>query len=314
MSPLVFVLVGLVVFITHALEAVTGFGCTVLALPFVTALVGVKTGVPILATLAWLLALYIVITKWKDINFREFGIIVLSVGLGLPVGMIAFKRLDPLILKKALALFITLSASWQVYRRFAFHRPTGIVFAAPEHSSAASKTEVPISLVGEPVIEAAIAKAEAEQPLSAQNPPITAANHPSNSPNCPAALPGALPAGLQGRLPYILLLILGGIVHGAFASGGPLVVLYAAKALPDKGSFRATLCLLWTSLNSVLLWNYMLSKTFTPMIIEGTLGMIPFLVAGIIAGEYIHNRVNSELFGKFVFIALLCTGLFMLFL
>ncbi len=36
---------GLTVFVTHALEAVTGFGCTVLALPFVTALIGVKSAV-----------------------------------------------------------------------------------------------------------------------------------------------------------------------------------------------------------------------------------------------------------------------------
>ncbi len=34
------VLSGLVVFVTHALEAVTGFGCSVLAMPFVSALLG----------------------------------------------------------------------------------------------------------------------------------------------------------------------------------------------------------------------------------------------------------------------------------
>jgi hypothetical protein len=258
MSPLVFSLVGITVLITHALEAITGFGCTVLALPFVTALVGVKIGVPILATLAWILALYIVITKWKHINFKEFAIIVFFVGLGLPFGMLAFKNLDSRILKKILALFITLSAAWQIYRRF----------TKPNRDNA----------------------------------------------NCPAAPVPAMTESLRSRLPYYLLLILGGMVHGAFASGGPLVVLYASKALQDKGSFRATLCLLWTSLNTILLVNYLRSGVFTAPIIQGTAGMLPFLVAGIIVGEKIHHQVDGELFGKLIFLVLFATGLFMLFL
>jgi len=257
MSPLVFTLVGLTVLITHALEAITGFGCTVLALPFVTALVGVKTGVPILASLAWILALYIVITKWKFINFKEFAIIILFVGIGLPFGILAFKNLDSRLLKKILALFITLSAAWQIYRRF--KRPN------------------------------------------------------KNNPNCPAAPERAMSASPWGRLPYYLLLILGGMVHGAFASGGPLVVLYASKTLTDKGSFRATLCLLWTSLNTILLVNYLRSGVFTAPIISGTAGMLPFLVAGIIVGEKIHSKVDGDLFGKLIFLVLFATGLFMLF-
>lgn len=264
MSPLIYVLVGITVFITHALEAITGFGCTVLALPFVTALVGVKTGVPILATLAWILALYIVITKWRFINFKEFGIIVLFVGIGLPFGMLAFKNLDAKILKKILALFITLTASWQVYRRIT--RP-GVVSNSDAN--------------GESV-------------------------------NCPAAPEAAISKTFWGRLPYYLILVVGGMVHGAFASGGPLVVLYASKTLTDKGSFRATLCLLWTTLNTLLLINYLRSGVFTASIVSGTAGMLPFLAAGIVAGEKIHHRVDGDLFGKLIFLVLLITGLFML--
>lgn len=257
MSPLVFALVGLTVLITHALEAITGFGCTVLALPFVTALVGVKTGVPILATLAWILALYIVITKWKFINFKEFSVIVFFVGLGLPFGIMAFKSLDPQLLKKLLALFIIASAGWQVYRRFT--RPN------------------------------------------------------RENENCPAAQEGALGETPRSRIFYYLLLFGGGMVHGAFASGGPLVVLYASRALPDKGSFRATLCLLWTTLNTVLLINYLRSGVFTAPIVSGTAGMLPFLAAGILIGEKIHHRVDEMLFGKIIFLVLLATGFFMLF-
>ena len=110
---------------------------------------------------------------------------------------------------------------------------------------------------------------------------------------------------------YWLLLFIGGIVHGAFATGGPLVVLYASKALPDKGNFRSTLTLLWTTLNSVLIVQFIMQGKFTAD--SGLqLGiMAPFLVAGIVAGEIVHHRVDSDLFAKIVFAMLFVTGIVM---
>ncbi len=269
MSILALLLTGLVVFVTHALEAVTGFGCTVLALPFVTALLGVKTGVPILASIAWILALYIVVTKFRRIDFKQFGIIVFFVALGMPAGMYAFRALEPALLKKALAAFIVASAAWQLWRRL-------------------------------------------RRPAWAARRPVTAAG--ADSAACPAAPRSPLPASFAGRLPYFILLIAGGVVHGAFASGGPLVVLYASKALPDKGAFRATLCLLWTTLNTVLLVGYAFSGNFSAPVLGGVGAMLPFLAAGIVVGEKLHDRADEELFGKVVFSVLLATGIFMLIL
>lgn len=262
MSILTLLLSGLVVFITHALEAITGFGCTVLALPFITGLLGVQVGVPILAAIAWLLALYIVITKFRWIVFKEFFTILLFVALGMPLGMYAFKTWNPGALKKALAVFIVISAAWQLWRRF--KPPRGSV----------SRSQA----------------------------------------TCPAAPRSELPPSFWAKWPYFLLLIVGGIVHGAFASGGPLVVLYASKALPDKGNFRATLCLLWTTLNTVLLVNYLASGILSGPVLAGIGSMIPFLVAGIFVGEKVHDRANADFFGKLVFTVLLITGIFMLFM
>ena len=234
---------GCVVFLTHAIEAVTGFGCTVLALPFVTALLGTKTGVVVLAVLAWLLAAYMVVTKRRHLNLKEYGIIVLFVGFGLPVGMYLFKTLDAALMKKILAVFILLVSAYQLGRGF-FTSRKGPAFSSP--------------------------------------------------------------------VPYYALLVLGGIVHGAFASGGPLVVVYAARALKDKGEFRATLCLLWTTLNTVLLISFALNGLLNAETL-GIIGlMLPFLGAGIYAGEKVHDKVNAEVFTKVVFGVLFASGLVML--
>ncbi len=247
MSALALGLSGLVVFVTHALEAVTGFGCTVLALPFVTALLGLKTGVMVLTILAWLLAAYIAITKRRDIDFKQYVIILGFVLCGLPVGMYLFRTIEVGSLKRVLAIFIVLASALQLAK-----------------------------------------------PLLARR----------------AALRRG--ADAKRRWPYYLLLVAGGVVHGMFSSGGPFVVLYAAKALPDKGRFRATLCLLWTTLNTVIIGSYLAGGSLGAPALKATALMLPFLGAGIVAGEKLHDKATPAVFSTLVFATLFATGLVML--
>jgi len=239
----ILLLVGLIVFITHTLESVTGFGCTVLAFPFVLLLMkDLERAKIVLSILAWVLAAYFVVTKFGCIHWKQFGIILLFAGLGMPIGMLIFKSWDAAILKKALGIFIVLSAAIQLYRSFVPMSPT-------------------------------------------------------------RSLPDV--AG------YICLFA-GGIVHGAFAVGGPLVVLYSAGKMPDKGQFRATMCLLWTTLNTVLMIQFLLEKKLNMEIGRDLLVLLPFLIGGIFAGEAIHKKVNEALFKKIVFASLLLVGMVMI--
>lgn len=240
MSLVTIGLIGLVVLITHGLEAITGFGCTVLALPFVVALIGVQKGVILLAIIAWLLALYIAIRHRGSINFREFGVIVACAGIGLPVGIYAFSEISAGALKKVLGAFIVIAAGVSLFRARKGSREGG--------------TTLPI---------------------------------------------------------YHPLLVLGGAVHGAFASGGPFIVLYASKKLRDKAQFRATLCLLWATLNTLLMITYAGKGLLDGEILGLVLAMMPFLVAGIIVGERVHGHVNEDMFRKVVFWVLLCVGVIM---
>jgi uncharacterized membrane protein YfcA len=112
-------------------------------------------------------------------------------------------------------------------------------------------------------------------------------------------------------LPYYGLLVIGGVVHGMFSTGGPLVVIYASRALPDKGQFRATLCLLWAVLNTVIIGVYLFECALTPSIAGDTGLLIPFVILGIIGGERIHHKVNEQIFSVIVFSMLLVTGVFM---
>ncbi|MDY0287416.1 MAG: sulfite exporter TauE/SafE family protein [Sphaerochaeta sp.] len=236
---------GLVVFITHTLEAVTGFGCAVLAMPFVTALLGLRIGVMVITVLAWILALYFAVVKFREIDWKQYSIITGFMLAGLPIGMYLFRKIDSSSLKMVLAIFILAVSAYQLYR-LGMNRAT-------------------------------------KAPLKA-----------------------------KGALPYYLFLIAGGIIHGLFSSGGPLVVLYASRQLRDKGRFRATLCLLWTTLNTIIIATYLIEGSFTAPIVQTTASLVPFVLAGIVVGEKIHDKVDERTFSMTVFGMLFLTAIFML--
>ncbi|MDR0698483.1 MAG: sulfite exporter TauE/SafE family protein [Tannerella sp.] len=233
---------GIVILLTHALEAVTGFGCTVLAFPFVLMLLDgdMEHSKIILSIFAWILAAYFAIAKSREINWKQLGIIAGLAGAGMPAGMLMFKSMDGNTLMRILGIFIIFTAAIQLYKASFQQRVRTVV-------------------------------------------------------------------------PRYLYLFFGGVVHGAFATGGPLIVLYSAHKITDKGQFRATMCLLWAMLNSVLLIQYFMEKKITETVGCELLFLFPFLILGIIAGEVTHKRVSETLFKKVVFASLLLVGITMIF-
>src|SRR5690606_18667831 len=89
---------------------------------------------------------------------------------------------------------------------------------------------------------------------------------------------------------------LAGVVHGAFATGGPLVVYVVGRTLSDKGAFRATLSALWLALNLVLLVGFATRGSLDVESGTRTLVCLPFLAVGLVAGDTLHRRVYAALF------------------
>lgn len=242
-------LVGLVVFVTHCLEGITGFGCTVLALPFVVLLLGIKTAVPVLVVLAWLLAAYIIVRSHPHIKWREFLFIVIHVGLGLPLGIFMFDHFSPHTLKVILAVFMV--------------------------------------VVG---IHGFVRTCRSKDALL-------------NGDSAPAVKKAWWLRGI---------LFLGGVIHGAFGSGGPFVVIYASKALANKTLFRVTLCLLWLTLNTVMIVKWTLGgQVWTQHVGRYTAVSLPFLLGGMLLGDYLHHKVNEYYFKLTVYFVLIASGLVM---
>ena len=249
------VLCGAIVFATHLLEGITGFGSSVLALPFLTPLVGLRHAVPALCALSFVMAVYLVFRSWRAFRWREFAFILLWVGLGLPCGLALYEVLP------ARYLCILLGASMIVIG-FDGSRKTWRLRrgAAPQKG-----------------------KEEEARPEPKRNIFMRA------------------------------LLFCGGVIQGAFGSGGPFVVIYAAKALPEKSLFRVTLSMLWLVTNGVRLAVWGLRGTAfdreTAMVFAAAL---PFMIAGVLVGDRLHRRVDEFRFRLCVYVVLCIAGAVML--
>ena len=104
------------------------------------------------------------------------------------------------------------------------------------------------------------------------------------------------------------MLFAGGVVHGAFTTGGPLLVVYCRRALPDKSSFRATMGVVWLLLNAALMIGWTATGAWSHETWRVTLVGLPFVFAGTAAGEYLHHRVDERAFAAAVNLTLIAVG------
>ncbi|MBO5689108.1 MAG: sulfite exporter TauE/SafE family protein [Lentisphaeria bacterium] len=239
-------LAALVVFSCHLLEGVTGFGSTVVSLPFLAALMGIRTAVPLLCVMSWVMAIYIVLRSWRAIAWREYGFICFWVALGVPAGLFLFDRMPAEWLCVLLGIFM-----------------------------------IGVGIQG---------SVRCWKPQTVHAPPVRKRN-------------GLMKLILWG----------GGVVTGAFGTGGPFVVIYASGALQEKTLFRVTLSLLWLTMGTwrLLVWTWQ-GDVWTPELLRRIFWMLPFLVLGVLLGDFLHYRVKELTFRKVVYGVLSISGTVML--
>lgn len=103
-------------------------------------------------------------------------------------------------------------------------------------------------------------------------------------------------------------LMLGGIVHGAFSIGGPLITVYTLEAVKDKEKFRNTMMWVWAILNSVNAFNQYRNGAFTPEMWSALAIGLPLAAIGFFFGVKFLKKINREQFLRFVYIILLLIG------
>ncbi len=110
----------------------------------------------------------------------------------------------------------------------------------------------------------------------------------------------------------ILILIIAGIIHGMFVSGGALLVIYAVTAMEDKNEFRATVAPIWVILNGYMAVNHIQNNMINSGCVRIiVLAIIP-LILSIILGNTLQRRMKQVIFLRLTYILLIISGALLL--
>jgi uncharacterized membrane protein YfcA len=121
-------------------------------------------------------------------------------------------------------------------------------------------------------------------------------------------LGGSGEGGAIGRLASNLMIFVAGLVHGAYATGGPPLVYAVGRELP-KHELRATLSVVWLVMDSALATSFLLDGFYTLATLE-PLALVPLaLPLGVLAGELAHRKVDERRFKIALFALLLLAGI-----
>lgn len=114
------------------------------------------------------------------------------------------------------------------------------------------------------------------------------------------------------NIPLLPWTLAAGVVHGIFATGGPLLVYGLNGQSIEKSVFRSTLTLVW----GVLAFSLVLSYIFSGQLTTAALPQIGMLAAilpfSIMAGEWAHRYINEALFKKVINVLLVFCGVVLL--
>lgn len=122
----------------------------------------------------------------------------------------------------------------------------------------------------------------------------------------------------SNRITEALLLVVAGLVHGIFVSGGPILVGYLARRIHDKVSSRATISTVWCVLNSIILVDDIRNGLWSGSaagqlpLPEVLLISLPFLLGGMFLGSLLHKKMSLKVFMTITYILLLISGCLLL--
>ncbi|MCO5249285.1 MAG: sulfite exporter TauE/SafE family protein [Chitinophagales bacterium] len=109
-------LVMVIVFLASTIFATFGFGDALLALPFLTFLIGLKQATPLLAISGFTLAIGLMGTNFKHINWKEAIRLVIGSIIGVPIGVWLLKNIDTTLMEILVGIIIALIAIYNLLK------------------------------------------------------------------------------------------------------------------------------------------------------------------------------------------------------
>lgn len=103
-----------------------------------------------------------------------------------------------------------------------------------------------------------------------------------------------------------------GLIHGIYATGGPLLVYAIGREGLDKHRFRSTLAAVWLALALVLMATFLIEGRYDASTALDLAVLVPAAPLGILVGEKLHHRVDERRFKVGIWILLIVAAVSLL--
>ncbi len=227
----------IVVFITHIIQAITGFAGTALAMPFSIRLVGLEVARPVLNVVAIIISLILVVYDRKKIDYFVALKILLLGLIGMGIGLLLEQLFNINVLMVFYGSLIILISAYYLIK--------------------------------------------------------------NETPTIPKKL-------------GFFVIVLAGVIHKWFLTGGPVLVIYATATLKDKQTFRGTLSLVWLLLNTGIFSLDLFDGLYTQDVIKLSAVMVFIIPLSFILGSLVFKRLSSNAFMRIAYLLLLVSGIAMI--
>lgn len=242
------ILFVLVIFLCFTIQGITGFGSSILAVPFLAVFMDLKDVVVIVSLASLEIAVMMTLVSYKYVHVKEFLKISISLVCGLPLGIYLMNTLSNSYLEIMLAVAIFVLGVYNL---------SGLYLGKKK---AVAKVDDGKVKIGE-----------------------------------------------------YLCLFSAGVVHGVFAAGGPLVVVYGTNKFETKEQMRASFSALWVVVNIIMFVINMSQGKITSSTAVQAAWAFPAIVASIFVGKWIGDRISQKMFLTIIYIVLVFAGVFMFF-
>jgi len=118
-------------------------------------------------------------------------------------------------------------------------------------------------------------------------------------------------SGKHKVLDYILL-VLAGLIHGLFVSGGPLLIEYTSRRIRDRQQFRRTISSVWVVLNTIILCDDLRAGYWDLHLLKLFLCSVPFFLVGIGLGSFLCRKMNRSFFMILTYLLMGVSGVMIL--
>ena len=104
-------------------------------------------------------------------------------------------------------------------------------------------------------------------------------------------------------------LLSAGVIHGIYASGGPMLVYAIGREGLTKKVFRSTLSMVWIVLNVILIARFLLGGDYDREVGLDILLLVPTVPLGILVGEWVHHKIDERRFRMAVLVLLIAAAI-----